>query len=107
MRISDLSSYVCSSYLIDPDQPVERNEYVVSTAAPICVLTTERDGFDAEGVLVVRIDTVDLSGCSDAPVTDADRLGPLRGAHTDYSTEERRVGKACVSKGHSSGLPYN
>ncbi|MBT2273796.1 non-ribosomal peptide synthetase [Rhodococcus qingshengii] len=69
---------------IDPDQPVERNEYVVSTAAPICVLTTERDGFDAEGVLVVRIDTVDLSGCSDAPVTDADRLGPLRGENTAY-----------------------
>src|SRR3546814_14364862 len=84
MRISDLSSYVCSSYLIDPEQPVERNEYVVSTASPICVLTTERDGFDAEGVLVVRIDTVDLSGCSDAPVTDADRLGPLRGENTAY-----------------------
>lgn len=35
-------------------------------------------------MLVVRIDTVDLSGCSDAPVTDADRLGPLRGENTAY-----------------------
>ncbi|MDJ0112296.1 AMP-binding protein, partial [Rhodococcus erythropolis] len=69
---------------IDPDQPVERSEHLVATADPVCVLTTERDGFDMPGVLVLTVDTVDLSGFSDVPVIDADRLGSLQSENAAY-----------------------
>ncbi|WP_160096624.1 non-ribosomal peptide synthetase, partial [Rhodococcus sp. T7] len=50
---------------LDPDQPVGRNEYVLETAAPVCVLTTERDGFEVPGQgSVICVDTVDVSGFS-------------------------------------------
>nr|WP_281032636.1 non-ribosomal peptide synthetase [Nocardia araoensis] len=46
---------------IDPDHPAERNEYVLGSTAPICVLTTTADGFDtATGVPVVAVDTLYL-----------------------------------------------
>ncbi|TQC38868.1 amino acid adenylation domain-containing protein, partial [Rhodococcus sp. WS4] len=70
---------------LDPDQPVERNEYVLGTAAPVCVLTTERDGFDVPGQgSVICVDTVDVSGFSGAPVTEAERVSPLRPENTAY-----------------------
>ncbi|MFE5701588.1 amino acid adenylation domain-containing protein [Rhodococcus koreensis] len=64
---------------IDPDQPTERNAYVLDTAAPVCVLTTERDGFQFPGNhSVVCVDTVDLSGFDESPVSDTDRLSSVR-----------------------------
>ncbi|CAM2828153.1 non-ribosomal peptide synthetase [Prescottella defluvii] len=72
---------------IDPDQPVERNGYILDTAAPALVLSTSRDGFEAAGersVPVVHLDETDVTGFSDAPVSDADRVGPLRGSNTAY-----------------------
>ncbi|MGQ4618174.1 amino acid adenylation domain-containing protein, partial [Nocardia sp. R7R-8] len=47
---------------IDPDHPAERNEYVLGSTAPICVLTTTADAFDtATCVPVVAVDTLYLS----------------------------------------------
>ncbi|OYD68941.1 non-ribosomal peptide synthetase [Rhodococcus sp. OK302] len=69
---------------IDPDQPTERNEYVLETANPTCVLTTDRDGFRSDGTVVVAVDTIDLSGYSDARVSDGDRHTPLRPDNTAY-----------------------
>ncbi|MDV6293932.1 non-ribosomal peptide synthase/polyketide synthase [Rhodococcus aetherivorans] len=69
---------------VDPDQPAERTEYVLGTAAPVVVLTTEREGFTSVGRTVVAIDTLDVSGWSDAPIVDAERTAPLGGAHTAY-----------------------
>ncbi|PBC41982.1 non-ribosomal peptide synthetase [Rhodococcus sp. ACPA4] len=69
---------------IDPDQPTERNEYVLSTAAPICVLTTSLDQFETSVCPVVQVDTIDLSAHSDAAISDADRLAPLRPDNTAY-----------------------
>ena len=70
---------------LDPDQPAERNAYVLDIAAPSCVLSTERDGFaTAADVPVVLIDTVALDGYSAAPVTDSDRLAPLRPDNIAY-----------------------
>ncbi|MGW0042828.1 non-ribosomal peptide synthase/polyketide synthase [Rhodococcus sp. NPDC003348] len=70
---------------IDPDHPAERIGHVLDTADPVCVLTTGRDGFDAAGDRsVLCIDTVDVLGLSDAPVTDVDRAAPLRPGHPAY-----------------------
>src|SRR5690606_36655274 len=69
---------------IDPDHPAERTTYVLESSAPVCVLTTIADNVSAGEVPVIFLDTEDLSGYSDAPVTDADRLAPLRPANTAY-----------------------
>ncbi|MFD6860800.1 amino acid adenylation domain-containing protein, partial [Rhodococcus sp. NPDC060090] len=69
---------------LDPDQPVDRNGYILEVAAPTVVLTTARDGFVAQGVLSVELDVLDVSGFSDAPVVDADRVLPLRSSNAAY-----------------------
>ncbi|WP_425295200.1 amino acid adenylation domain-containing protein, partial [Nocardia asiatica] len=46
---------------VDPDHPSERNEYVLGSSAPICVLTTTADAFDtAADVPVIAVDTLYL-----------------------------------------------
>ncbi|MEV0299405.1 non-ribosomal peptide synthase/polyketide synthase, partial [Nocardia sp. NPDC050710] len=69
---------------LDLDQPAERVGYVLESAAPVCVLTTARDGFDGAGLRTLSIDELDLSGYSDQPVTDAERIVPLRSEHPAY-----------------------
>ncbi|MFD6107783.1 condensation domain-containing protein, partial [Nocardia salmonicida] len=69
---------------LDPDHPAERTHYVLETAAPVCVLTTVRDEFDAGSTTALNIERLDLSGYSDAPVTDAERIAPLRPENTAY-----------------------
>ncbi|EME57977.1 non-ribosomal peptide synthetase, partial [Rhodococcus ruber BKS 20-38] len=72
---------------VDPEQPAERTGYILEVAAPVAVLTTERDGFEVPGEKSVRtlaIDTADLSALSGAPVTDAERRAPLRASNTAY-----------------------
>ncbi|WP_157762223.1 non-ribosomal peptide synthetase [Nocardia yamanashiensis] len=77
---------------LDLDQPADRIAYVVETANPVVVLTTGRDGFDFAGssssvsadTETLRIDELDLSGYSDAPLTDADRVAPLRASNAAY-----------------------
>ncbi|MCB8909519.1 non-ribosomal peptide synthase/polyketide synthase [Rhodococcus rhodochrous] len=72
---------------VDPDQPEERNAYILDTAAPVVVLTTESDKFAVSGAKVVpnlTIDTLDLCDVSDAPVSDVDRVSPLRRTNTAY-----------------------
>ncbi|WP_407444503.1 amino acid adenylation domain-containing protein, partial [Rhodococcus sp. (in: high G+C Gram-positive bacteria)] len=74
---------------LDPDQPAERTHYILSVAAPTVVLTTARDEFDipedmGSGIITVRLDTADLDGYSGSPVTDLDRLAPLRPENTAY-----------------------
>ncbi len=44
----------------------------------MAVLTTSRDGFEAAGQDSVLIDILDLSDFGAAPVTDAERVSPLR-----------------------------
>ncbi|MFC9996215.1 non-ribosomal peptide synthase/polyketide synthase [Nocardia sp. NPDC127526] len=101
---------------IDPDHPADRIAYVLETAAPVCVLTTSRDGFEVDshrhpGALlgrdphdvvdfgagvdsgqkhagmtgqVLRVDELDLTGYSGAPIADGERVCPLRAAHPAY-----------------------
>ncbi|NKY52405.1 amino acid adenylation domain-containing protein [Nocardia vermiculata] len=41
---------------VDPDHPADRNEFVLGNARPVCVLTTERDGFrTGSGIPIVDI----------------------------------------------------
>ncbi|MCX4090722.1 non-ribosomal peptide synthase/polyketide synthase, partial [Nocardia sp. alder85J] len=70
---------------IDPDHPAERTAYILDGADPVCVLTTSGDGLELpDTVRRVELDTLDVSEFSDAPVTDADRLAPLRPDNTAY-----------------------
>ncbi|WP_433606607.1 non-ribosomal peptide synthase/polyketide synthase [Prescottella agglutinans] len=70
---------------LDPDQPAERNGYVLEAARPVLVLSTTGDADIETGAIpVLDVDTLDLSGRSDAPIVDADRVAPLRGASTAY-----------------------
>ncbi|MBY4383250.1 non-ribosomal peptide synthase/polyketide synthase [Rhodococcus fascians] len=70
---------------VDPDLPAERIGYILDTAAPVVLLTTERDGTDlVTDAARILVDTVDTTGLSTAPVTDAERTAPLRPADTAY-----------------------
>ncbi|WP_410870786.1 non-ribosomal peptide synthase/polyketide synthase [Nocardia sp. A7] len=69
---------------IDPDHPVDRIAHILATAAPAAVLTTTRDGVPVDGLPVLAVDTLDLSGYDDTPLTDADRTAPLRPGHRAY-----------------------
>ncbi|MEU1428767.1 non-ribosomal peptide synthase/polyketide synthase [Nocardia sp. NPDC005746] len=67
---------------LDPDHPAERLEYILETADPVTVLTCGADlPLDTAQV---RIDLLDLTGIADAPITDADRIAPLRDSNTAY-----------------------
>ncbi|MFE3959849.1 non-ribosomal peptide synthase/polyketide synthase [Nocardia sp. NPDC059091] len=67
---------------LDPDHPAERIEYILDTADPVTVLTSGEDL--AMDVAQVRIDLLDLTGFSDEPITDADRVAPLRASNNAY-----------------------
>ncbi len=80
---------------IDPDQATERTNYILEAAAPVCVLTDAATGFGragsgaaSDGVRVeapiADLDTLDLSGYTGTPITDADRVSPLRASNTAY-----------------------
>ncbi len=72
---------------IDPDQPDDRNGYILDIAAPVVVLSTERDGFRVPGersVPSLLVDTLDLSATASGPVIDAERTSPLRASNTAY-----------------------
>ncbi|WP_280414858.1 non-ribosomal peptide synthetase, partial [Nocardia carnea] len=96
---------------LDPSHPAERIGYILDTAAPVCLLSTTADAQavgvgpaagagssgvggdsavagDSVGVLagvpVLALDTLDTSGFAAAPVTDADRLAPVRPSNTAY-----------------------
>ncbi|MFJ9371533.1 amino acid adenylation domain-containing protein, partial [Nocardia sp. NPDC101769] len=69
---------------VDPDQPAERTGYILETAAPVCVLTNAAAEFTTDIAPLVRMDELTLSGANPGPVTDAERVAPLRPEHTAY-----------------------
>ncbi|WP_316573505.1 non-ribosomal peptide synthetase [Nocardia canadensis] len=66
---------------IDPDQPADRTDYILGTAAPICVLS---NGFRTDAAPVVRVDHPVIASADPSPITDADRRAPLRPENTAY-----------------------
>ncbi|WP_157108419.1 non-ribosomal peptide synthetase, partial [Aldersonia kunmingensis] len=69
---------------VDPDHPAERIGWVLESSDPVAVLSTTRDGFDAGDKSVVLLDTLDLSQHLAAPLTDADRVAPVRRDNSAY-----------------------
>ncbi|KLN72353.1 peptide synthetase, partial [Rhodococcus erythropolis] len=69
---------------IDPDHPADRIAHIVETAAPLLILTTERDGFESAGRQVVDVCALDLRTVSARAVADQDRHLPLRPENTAY-----------------------
>ena len=70
---------------VDPDHPAERIGYVLESAEPVVVLSTTGGTGSMRGRgLSFAIDTLDLSAYSAAPVTDADRVAPVRPDNTAY-----------------------
>ncbi|MFJ1455403.1 amino acid adenylation domain-containing protein [Nocardia sp. N2S4-5] len=68
---------------LDPDQPRDRLNHIVRTAAPLCVLTAAELDLDAD-TPHLRIDTLDLADLPAGPVRDEERVRPLRPHHTAY-----------------------
>ncbi len=80
-----------AAYLpLDPEHPAERLDHVLATARPVCVLTRTGDGLDlpagrdAHHRPVLDLDRLDTTAYSAAPLTDAERLAPLRTGHPAY-----------------------
>ncbi|WP_282778393.1 non-ribosomal peptide synthase/polyketide synthase [Nocardia sp. CC201C] len=69
---------------LDPDHPAERLGHILDTARPVCVLTRTADRPTALDAPVISVDTLELDGYPSAPLTDAERLAPLRPANTAY-----------------------
>ncbi|WFR74521.1 condensation domain-containing protein [Prescottella defluvii] len=70
---------------VDPSYPAERIQYMVSDASPICVVAdTSVEIPVADDVPRVDLDAVELSEYAGTPLTDADRLAPLRSEHVAY-----------------------
>ncbi|WP_097246838.1 amino acid adenylation domain-containing protein [Nocardia amikacinitolerans] len=69
---------------LDPDQPADRVDYVLETARPALVLTTQRDGFDTAAAPVLAVDAVDLGRYESAPISDFERARPIRPGDTAY-----------------------
>ncbi|WP_282783300.1 non-ribosomal peptide synthetase [Nocardia sp. CC201C] len=67
---------------VDPDQPAERTDYILETAAPVCVLTDA--SYRTAVAPLVRIDDPALEALAAEPITDVDRRAPLSAAHTAY-----------------------
>ncbi|WP_026061893.1 non-ribosomal peptide synthetase, partial [Rhodococcus rhodochrous] len=70
---------------IDPDHPADRTAYILETAHPAAVLTTARDDVTLpEGIPTIEVDTFDHSRFDTAPLTDAERRGPILPDTTAY-----------------------
>ncbi|MFE9784083.1 non-ribosomal peptide synthase/polyketide synthase [Nocardia salmonicida] len=68
---------------VDPDHPAERTAYVLAQTAPVCVLTVAGSGV-VVGESVLEVDALDLSGLSGDPITEDERVVPLRPEHLAY-----------------------
>ncbi|MEG8184665.1 amino acid adenylation domain-containing protein, partial [Nocardia terpenica] len=73
---------------IDPDHPVDRNEYVLATTHPVCVLTIGRDGFATRAhTPVVAVDALigsDSYAAQPFPAVHPDTIAYV--IHTSGST---------------------
>ncbi|MET7768765.1 amino acid adenylation domain-containing protein [Nocardia sp. NPDC005366] len=69
---------------IDTTYPAQRLEFMLSDAAPACILVTaqERDRVPSAGRAVVLLE--ETAVYASAPVTDADRIAPLRPDNLAY-----------------------
>ncbi|WP_198036854.1 non-ribosomal peptide synthetase [Nocardia sp. BMG51109] len=69
---------------VDIEQPAQRIDLILETAAPALVLTTAEDGFGTERAPVFAVDELDTRGLADTAITDAERIAPLRPDNAAY-----------------------
>ncbi|WP_434090518.1 amino acid adenylation domain-containing protein, partial [Nocardia beijingensis] len=69
---------------VDPDQAAERTDYILSVAAPVCVLSNTASDFDTDVAPVVRLEDLELTAVASVPLTDSERVVPLRPENTAY-----------------------
>lgn len=69
---------------IDIEQPRQRIDRILETAAPTLILSTAADGFETRIARVVAIDELDTAGFADTALTDIDRNAPLRPTNSAY-----------------------
>ncbi|MRH91645.1 amino acid adenylation domain-containing protein [Nocardia sp. SYP-A9097] len=70
---------------VDPDHPAERNEYVLASAAPVCVLTRSGDGFETDsGVPLFLVDA--LAGAASIDFVGSARVRPDNAAYVIYTS---------------------
>ncbi|WP_143152203.1 AMP-binding protein, partial [Rhodococcus coprophilus] len=72
---------------IDPDHPSDRIRHVLDIAAPVCVVTTARDGFEVPSgvdVEAMEIDRHDLADVSGERIGDGERRGVVLPSNTAY-----------------------
>ncbi|MGV9334053.1 amino acid adenylation domain-containing protein, partial [Nocardia sp. NPDC003726] len=69
---------------VDPDQAAERTDYILSVAAPVCVLSNAESDFDTDVAPVVRLEDLELTAVASVPLTDSERVVPLRPENTAY-----------------------
>ncbi|MFI6866089.1 amino acid adenylation domain-containing protein [Nocardia sp. NPDC050406] len=69
---------------IDLEQPVQRLDRILETAAPALILTTTTDSFESAHARVVAVDELDTTAFADAPIADAERNAPLRPGNSAY-----------------------
>src|SRR3546814_3960971 len=99
MRISDWSSDVCSSDLIDRGAKLVSDDYTIVRRKGKMLLASPPENI--AGKIEVRgIGLVEMTHVSDVPVALVVQLFDVR-------SEERRVGKECVSTCRSRWSPYH
>src|SRR3546814_8672084 len=91
MRISDWSSDVCSSDLVEPERAVPHLDRIARKADYPLHIIVLAAAWIAE----------------DGDVASVGRIGENATVETAERSEERRVGKACVSTCRSRGSPYH
>src|SRR3546814_18287660 len=101
MRISDWSSDVCSSDLA-PFPPVTQPTLVVWGMRDKALLPCQLDGL---GTLVPNLDVVEIDAGHFVPWEAPDAVNAAMRDWLAERSEERRVGKECVSTCRSRGSP--
>uniref|UniRef100_UPI00056294A9 non-ribosomal peptide synthetase n=1 Tax=Rhodococcus sp. UNC363MFTsu5.1 TaxID=1449069 RepID=UPI00056294A9 len=70
---------------VDPTYPADRIDYMLSDAAPVCVVTwTGREMALPSALPVIELDVVALDAVSAAAISDTDRRSPLRPDNVAY-----------------------
>ncbi|WP_112239146.1 non-ribosomal peptide synthetase [Kribbella monticola] len=71
---------------IDPENPADRVEYVLTDSTPVLLLTADAllDRLPVGDVPVLLTDAASYADESGAPITDADRISPLRRENAIY-----------------------
>ncbi|MFR9773646.1 amino acid adenylation domain-containing protein, partial [Nocardia sp. SC052] len=69
---------------VDPDQAADRTDYILSVSAPVCVLSNAESDFDTDVAPVVRLEDLELTAVASVPLTDSERVVPLRPENTAY-----------------------